>query len=176
MNYPIIEHITSMKTCMESCNDEIQKFQEIKNKAVNKIIFSYLPKFQKLGGVRILAQMKAGKTLEALQDLNVLLTKPETRQVLMSLIGDMTNIYKDNNDHLNAIIDCLFTKCNSDAIKLIYEFVQVVANVYKLLITSEMEAKSKELQHQMVDTLEYIIDRFKKAIESNKSKLTTAKR
>jgi hypothetical protein len=165
----VVGHIHELNACYAPCKETYQTMIANKNKKIQSLLVTYMLKFMKIGGADVVKSMRAGNTLQSLKLMNNVILHRDTPGIIGSLLTDMSNLYSSNEDDIKAVIKCYFSKCSAQAIELIETIVEVIYNMYSVLLSPVVQAQGKKVQNSILDLIKFIRKEFndhKKQVET----------
>ena len=146
--------------CMIACQETAKTVQKKQLDILKTIVMKHTPAFKKIGGFELIAAVITNDSLEIMKVTNSLLEKREMRQLLLLMLKDLTAVYKENLEHVNALIDCYVRNCTPQAHEFIRESMRLAVNMVNIINDTKIRAEVDKMRLMMKENLEHAVQKL----------------
>jgi hypothetical protein len=105
--------------------------------------------------VNIMIAYKDKDLLTIIKIVRQIIKEPEFKEKIISLLDDISILYKNNEKNSKEIIECFLLHCNQDSIDLLNESFGMAYDLFKLLKDNEINKKMDKIKEYFIDNLKY---------------------
>jgi hypothetical protein len=155
-----MKHIESLNKCYTACKETYINMKQNQMVSIKKIFVKHSSNIQKIGTAKIIVAYMNNDLLSVIKAVNELLKKPETKPLIVEILKDIREVYKDNKENINAITQCYLNKCDNEAIEITKQITELSINIISMM---EDKAVQKEIKLLKTQLLKNIIE-FQKSL------------
>lgn len=144
-----MKHIESLDKCYVACKETYNFVRQSQMVAIKNIIIKHSSTFQKIGATKIVVAYMNKDLISVFKAINDLLKQKEMKPLLIQILKDFQVVYKENDKHINELIQCYLKNCDKEAIEITKQCIEMCMNVGSLISDKAVQKEIKVIQTQV---------------------------
>lgn len=153
----VMRHIESVNKCYEACKETVQEMQTKKAREIQNVVMRHVFSLQKVGGMGLMKAFMQHDFVHGMQALNIMLENKKVVDIIVSMLKDVCEIYRNSKSDINAIVACYLSKCDDEAIKITRESIRLFGNIMRIVCDKKVQSQVAVLRTLFKENIAYAL-------------------
>ena len=153
----VMRHIESINKCYEACKETAQEIQTKKAHEIQNVVMRHIVSLQRVGGIGLMKAFAQKDFVFGMQAMNTMLENKKVADVIVSMLKDISEIYKNSKSDIDAMVTCYLSKCDKEAIEITKESVRLFGNVMRLIGDKKVQSQVAKLRKLFNKNVQYAL-------------------